>query len=357
MDDIFKGRLIWAALFIGVCTFLYMVQDALGPFLFGLGLAYVFHPLIDRCEARLVPRWLSSFILVVVTLALFAAFWFLLLPFLGFQLQKLFYKLPLYTKEALDFVRPKIATILEKIHTDPVLKQSELMVPKALQKAFVWGTDQVLFLLSNAQGITRFLFYTCVTPFVMFYGLLEWPTIVAKVKNLIPHSVRPRWMVFFTRLDQSLSGYIRGQLLVCLCMGTYLAIAFVMMGLPHGLMLGALTGALIFIPYLGMTLGTLLAVILTLVNTPSLTTLIVLMIALIGGQLLEGFIFIPFFIGKRVGLHPVWVLFAIFALGTLFGFWGVLLALPMATFVYALLREGLAFYQSTAFFQKAPAKS
>ena len=352
MDDVSKGRVIWAALAFGGLFLLYLLSPVASPFLVGLGLAYLFHPLVDTLEKRLVPRWLSSCLLVLALLALFFTFWLVLLPILGEQLETLLYKMPSYTRDVLEYLRPHIEVLTEKINATPLFERTELVAPEALQKGFLWVTNQLLLFLWNAQGIGRLLFFILVTPFAMFYGLLEWHDIVAKTFALVPLKVQPRWRSFFVRFDHTISGYIRGQMLVCLSMSFYLSLSFGLIGLPHGFLLGTLTGFLIFIPYVGMTIGTFFAIVLTLVNMPSLWSFLSLTIILAGGQLLEALLLIPLFIGPRVGIHPVWVLFAIFASAMLFGFWGVLLALPMATFSHGLIKECLAFYRATDFYQK-----
>ena len=352
MDDVSKGRLIWTALALGLFLLFYLLQPSLGPFLLGLGLAYLFHPLVDTLEAQFIPRWLSSFLLVLALSVLFFTFWLVLLPVLGEQLEKLLYKMPAYTRDAFEFLRPHIEFLLEKMNATPFFQRTEIMIPEAFQRGFLWITNQILLALWSAQGVAHLLFFVLVTPFVMFYGLLEWDRIINGIRNLIPLKARDRWKSFFIRLDHVISGYVRGQMLVCLSMSVYLSMGFWLIGLPHGFLLGTLTGVLIFIPYVGMIIGTFFAVVLTLVNIPSVYSFMYLAIILCGGQILEAAVLIPFFIGPRVGIHPVWVLFAIFASGTLFGFWGILLALPIATFFHGLIKEGLVFYKSTDFVQK-----
>ena len=354
VDDISKGRVIWVALAVGLLSLLYILSSVAAPFLVGLGLAYLFHPLVDTLEGRLVPRWLSSFILVLALSVLFFTFWLVLLPILGEQLETLLYKMPGYTRDVLDYLRPHVDFLTEKMNAAPLFERTELVAPEALQKGFLWLTNQVLLFLWNAQGIGRLLFFMLVTPFVMFYGLLEWHDIMIKTFALVPLKVQPRWESFFVRFDHTISGYIRGQMLVCLCMSVYLSLGFGLIGLPHGFLLGTLTGFLIFIPYVGMIIGTFFAIVLTLVNIPSLWSFFCLTLVLVGGQLLEALVLIPLFIGPRVGIHPVWVLFAIFASAMLFGFWGILLALPIATFCHGLIKETLTFYRTTAFYKRQP---
>lgn len=352
VDQIRKRNIfVWLGLSIGCVGFFYLTHHTLGPFLLGLSLAYLLHPLVDRLEALYVPRWLSSLIVVTCVIVLFLLFWLFFIPFVGFQLQTILQRLQAYTQSFFVILKPRISFALERMHNDPLLQQSEKLLPTALQNGLSWLTQHALSLLPNAEGIARFLFYLLVAPFVLFYGLIEWHSITTYAESLIPQKVRTQWRAFFTRLDKNISGYVRGQMLVCLSIGAYLSLCFTLLHLPYGFLLGIVTGLLTFIPYVGMLSGSITALLLTAVHMPTWFSFLSLTLVLLGGQVLEAAVLIPFFIGRRVGMHPVWVLFAIFASGALLGFWGVLFALPIATFCHSLVHEALTFYQRTAFFE------
>ena len=195
-------------------------------------------------------------------------FWLVLLPILGEQLETLLYKMPGYTRDVLDYLRPHVDFLTEKMNAAP-FERTELVAPRLFKKAFLWLTDPGTFVLWNAQGIGRLLFFMLVTPFVMFYGLLEWHDIMIKTFALVPLKVQPRWESFFVRLiiPSAVTFVVRCW---CVCACRLSVAGFGLIGLPHGFLLGTLTGFLIFIPYVGMIIGTFFAIVLTLVNIPSL---------------------------------------------------------------------------------------
>ena len=354
MDSIVKGRLTWLALFVAFAAGFYCVLPVVGPFFLGWGLAYFFQPFVQQLAGRgFCSRGLVSFCLIAFLLLVLTGFLVLFLPFVSEQLQQLLKQLPLYIDILLERFGPYVALWIEKSRMGQWLQGSDTMLTEAARSTVTWVAGSLLAVLSNTQGVFSFFFYLCVTPFVMFHALVEWPALMSVLQGLLPPAVKAKWLLFFSELDSAMAGYIKGQALVCLCMAAYLALGFGLLKLPHGVMLGMLTGLFVFVPYVGMFLGTLIAILLVLVHQPSMVAFVGLVLALIGGQLLEAFLFIPFFVGKRVGMHPVLVLFAIFASGAVLGVWGVLLALPLAIFFHVLFAWGLAFYKETAFFKSA----
>lgn len=355
MDSVVKGRITWFVLFVALAVAFYSVLPIVGPFLLGLGLAYFFRPLLDKLTHTLPPfvsRKTTSFVLVFVLMLLLFGFLLLFLPFVIAQLEQLLKQLPLYIDVLLERFAPYLALLKEQSRMNTWLHSTDTMLTDAARSTVAWAASSLLAILSNTQGLFNILFYLCVTPFVMFHALVGWPSILHTLTDLLPSVVRQKWLQFFSELDRSLMGYIRGQTLVCLAMAIYLACGFALLGLPHGVMLGLLTGLFVFVPYVGMFSGTFMAVVLILVHNPSMAAFIGLILLLAGGQLLEAFLFIPLFVGKRLGMHPVWVLFAIFAAGSILGFWGVLLALPLAIFCHVSLSWSVAFYRETHFFRR-----
>lgn len=349
MESATRKRLNWLALACGVMASFYLLSPVLGPFLLGLGLAYLCHPMADRLQGFLGGRAFPALLVVLFILLLFIGFWLLFLPFALSQVQYFVGQVPFYIQSATDALEPWLTNSLQG-RLRALNAQSHSLVASGIKEALVWVGRYLLGLLSNVQAITNLFFYMLVTPFVAFHALKDWEKLCQACVRLVPHGVRHYWLSFFGQLDQSVSHYLRGQILVCLGMAGYLATAFGILGVPHGVLLGLMTGLLVFLPYVGMFMGSCMAFLLVLGHDPTWFNIAALSGALLGGQVLEALLFIPWFIGKRIGLHPAWVLFSLFAAAAVLGGWGVFLAMPLALVAQVSVRWVLHFYRESAFY-------
>lgn len=354
MDQRVTHRFITAAVLAATAGLLYLISSVLGPFLLGLVLAYLLHPLVDRLQNGGCPRWLSSLILVLVVLVGFIGFLIFFVPFVVHQAQYLLDKIPGYLVDLVDCVKSFVSQFMRKGPWDAFRNGSEKIIADAARKAMSWAGSSSLALLSNVQVLGDALFYLLVTPVITFFCLWDWPRLVAFCRDLIPLKQRADGVAFLQRLDQSMSGYLRGQVMVCLVMAAYLSLGFYILRFPYAIPLGMMTGVLVFLPYVGMFLGSVTALLLILTHDPSWFHVLGLVIVLSIGQVLEAVVFVPFFVGRRVGIHPAWVLFSVFASGAVFGGWGVLLAMPLAVFARTFMGWLIPFYKKTRCFQQLP---
>ena len=351
MADFLKSERVVLWGFFGVLLGgLYILLPVLAPFLLGLGLAYLLHPFVDLMGTKGMVRWLSSFFIVFSIVCLFIGFWVLFFPFFTHQLQQLLVKMPGYLQSVMNEWQPYVKLLLQKARLVSSVERFESLILDTTRGGISWLVNTFFTWLSQA-GVFNIFFYLLVTPVVTFYSLVEWPALVRYAHHFIPFRYRTAVFSFMEEVDQAMTGYVRGQALVCVSMAIYLAIGFSLLRIPHGVLLGLFTGLMVFVPYVGMILGSLMAVLIILVNNPAWWPLLNLGGVLMLGQILEAIFFVPYFVGRRVDIHPVWILLAIFSIGGLLGFWGVLLALPFATFLRISLMRLVTFYKNTVFFK------
>jgi predicted PurR-regulated permease PerM len=202
-------------------------------------------------------------------------------------------------------------------------------------------------------AIVAFVVNALLVPVVLFYVLRDWPVMVSKVDALIPRRWQKKARELSSEVDAVLAEFLRGQLSVMVIMAVLYTVALWAVGLQFALPVGIVTGLLVFVPYLGSVSGVLLGTVAALMQFGSLSAIVPVWIVFAAGQLIEGFVVTPYCVGDRIGLHPVAVIFALLAFGQMFGFVGVLLALPLSAILLVALRHADDFYKATRFFRKA----
>ena len=324
----------------------WLLAPILTPFLAGALLAYIFDPLVDRLEARGLSRTTGT--IVVIVLAGLAVFGLLLVALPLFQGQ--FVELSQRIPAAIELIQTRFLPWLAQtfgIAVDPNLDALKTwLTDKAAQN----GADWLPTLQTGALAAVGILANLLLIPVVMFYLLRDWDVMVDRVAALTP---RP-WLAAVTRIARAMDAvvgeFLRGQLSVMLALSGYYVLALWLAGLDYALPIGLLTGVLSFVPFLGFGLGMLLALLVALLQFADWTGVAWVAGIYLGGQLLESYVFTPRLVGERVGLHPVAVIFALAAFGQVFGFVGVLLAVPLAAILLVALRELRGVYTASAFY-------
>jgi phosphoribosylaminoimidazole-succinocarboxamide synthase len=325
----------------------YLLGPILTPFLAGALLAYMFDPLVDRLEAHGMSRASGTVIVIVLAgLALFALL-LVALPLFQGQFAELSQRVP----AGLDLLQTRFLPWLQQtfgIRIDANLGTLKTWLTEtAVQK----GADWLPTLQTGALAIVGVLANLLLIPVVMFYLLKDWDVMVARVAELAP---RP-WLGTVTRvaraMDAVVGEFLRGQLAVMASLSVYYALALWAAGLDYALPIGLLTGVLSFVPFLGFGLGVILALLVALLQFTDWTGVAWVGGIYLVGQLLESYVITPRLVGERVGLHPVAVIFALAAFGQLFGFVGVLLAVPLAAVLLVALRELRGVYEHSAFYR------
>lgn len=336
--------LFWIGVLIGFILFLWFFSSILLPFVAGMALAYFLDPVADWLERRGLSRTMATVVILVCFVTIFALALMLVIPIIISQFTQFAAALPGYITELqqiisspqTSFLPPWISSQIETVKENfsQVLSQGAGFVGSLL--AQIWN---------SGKAIVDVMSLLVVTPVVAFYILLDWDRMVRKVDSWIPRDQVLVVRQIARDMDQSVAGFIRGQGSLCLILGIYYAVGLSLVGLNFGLLIGFVAGMISFIPYIGSLLGLVMAIGVALVQFwPDYPWIIAVACVFFSGQFLEGNILQPKLVGQSVGLHPVWLMFALFAFGALFGFVGLLIAVPAAAVVGVLVRFALSRY-------------
>ncbi|MGE0154098.1 MAG: AI-2E family transporter [Reyranellaceae bacterium] len=342
METLSQTKQLRAWLIVGAVTvlLLWLLADVLFPFVAGMVLAYFLDPLADRLERRGVGRTWATTIVLVGFMLLGAAFLLLLAPLIYDQAVGFAKNVPKYLSELNMRVMPKIEAMRPQLGiSGTVTNEVAEAVREKGAAIFDWIGKAMGSVLAGGVALFDIVATAVLTPVVAFYMLRDWDVMVAKVDSWLPRRYAGTIRQLGSEADHSIAGYLRGQALVCLILGAFYAIALALVGLQFGLVIGIIAGVITFIPYVGSFVGGVLAIGMALAQFPPDWISVALVAGIfVLGQAVEGNYLSPKLVGDRVGLHPVWVIFALMAGGALFGFTGVLLAVPMAAVIGVLCR-------------------
>ncbi|MEO6798516.1 MAG: AI-2E family transporter [Rhodanobacter sp.] len=326
------------AITVVIVYLIWLLSPVLMPFAVAAMLAYLGDPLADRLERMGLNRmWASTIVFVVLLVAVIGVL-VLLIPLIARQVENLISNLPRYGDWAQHVAWPWLQA---KLHLDANMFDSDRLV--TMIKAHIGSIGGVATVVlgtvsRSGVGIAMWLTNLVLIPVVAFYLLRDWDRLVSTVDGMLPRSVQPTIAHLARESDHILGAFVRGQLLVMLALGVFYAAGLGLTGLSVGLLIGIVAGLLSFVPYLGFIIGFVAAIIAVLVQFGDWTHVLLVCAVFAVGQLLEGYVLVPKLVGDKIGLHPVAVIFAVLAGGYLFGFLGVLLALPAASVIVVLLR-------------------
>lgn len=304
---------------------LWLLGSTLLPFLLGAAIAYFLDPLADRLERLGLSRVAATGVIAITAIVVFVALTILAVPALVSQVQGLVTSLPDYVNHLNALLSSRYPRLFGP-HS--VVMRNLSGVETMLRDGGITVANQVL---AGSLALVNILLLLVVSPVVAFYLLLDWDRMIAKVNAMLPREHALTICGLAREIDVVLAGFVRGQLTVCLILGTFYALALMAVGLQYGVLVGLIAGFLSFIPYVGSAVGLLLSggiAAFQFWNEPF--WIFVTLGIFFFGQFVEGNILSPNLIGKSVGLHPVWLIFALSVFGTLFGFAGLLVAVPLA---------------------------
>jgi predicted PurR-regulated permease PerM len=339
-----RQAMFWTAALIAFLLILYVLGDMLLPFIAGMALAYFLDPVADMLERWGIGRLAATIVILVCFVIAFILALLIIVPVLGAQIAGFLERVPDYIArlqrllagldyEWLDWVRTGDDTLLAE-------NSGEL-----LRQGAAWTAALVERLWASGMALINILSLIIVTPVVAFYLLYDWDRMVAKVDSWLPRDHRDTILAIARDIDDAVAGFVRGQGTLCLVLGIFYGGALTIVGLNFGLLIGLFAGLISFIPYVGSITGFLLSVSVALVQFwPNLVPIAIVAVIFFAGQFIEGNILQPKLVGSRVGLHPVWVMFALFAFGVLFGFTGLLVAVPAAAAIGVVTRYALGRY-------------
>lgn len=330
---------------------LWRLGPILSPFLLAAVLAYICNPLVGWMEQKRVPRTLATLLTMLLLAGIFAALVLILAPLVQHETQLFLQRLP----TVLDWLKQRALPWLHvNFGVDASLDFDQLKTYLIGHIESAGGLAGKLLpsLGSGGLALVGMMAKILLIPVVFFYALRDWNSLLTKLEILIPRRWQINTLNFSQEIDQVLSEFLRGQISVMLIMSAYYATALHLAGLDFSLPIGMVTGLLVFIPYLGMAVGLSLAILAALMQFQSLGGLMPVLLAFGTGQVLEGMMITPWLVGERIGLHPVAVIFALLAFGQLFGFFGVLLALPASAALLVGFRNLKKGYLKSEFYQE-----
>jgi len=334
----------WLAALLIVCVLLWLFSGILLPFVVGMALAYFLDPLADALQRRGLPRLAATLVILGVSTLIVIVALVLLVPVLGGQVANLADKLPAYATSLAELVDKAVPASLKDLIRSQVGGSSTAATDIASRAAGILAT-LITSLWSGGMALVNLMALMVVTPVVAFYMLNDWDHMIARIDGWLPREHEETIRSLAREVDRTLAGFIRGQGTVCLALGAFYAVSLIAAGLNFGLLIGLTAGLLSFIPYVGFLVGGALSIGMALVQFwPDWVHIAVIIAIYAVGNFLEGNILSPKLVGSSVGLHPVWLLFALFAFGYLFGFVGLLMAVPVAAVIGVLVRFALSRY-------------
>ncbi len=344
------AQFFWLLPLAAALWLLYLLSPILAPFMFAAILAYIFNPLVGWLEKKRVPRSLGAALALLLLIGLFTGLVLIIAPLVQRETQLFIAHVPGYV----DWIKLNAAPWLQAhfgVDAAVDADQVKAFLADHLQNAGNLAAQLLPSLKSGSLALVGIAANLLLVPVVFFYVLRDWDGMLVRSEQLIPR----RWHALSTQIikeiDCVLSEFLRGQISVMLLMAVYYVTALHFAGLEFALPIGLVTGLLVFIPYLGIAVGISLALVATLMQFQGVGGLLPVLIAFGIGQALEGMVVTPMLVGERIGLHPVAVIFALLAFGQLFGFFGVLLALPASAALLVGLRHLRRHYLESNLYQ------
>ncbi|MDB5660072.1 MAG: family transporter [Cypionkella sp.] len=336
----------WCIALVVLFLLLMLLGSVILPFLVGGAMAYFLDPVADRLQRLGLSRVAATTVITLVGLLAMVLLVLSVIPTLIQQTSALINAAPEIARRLQGFMIEKFPELTDSTST---MRTTLAEIGAAIQAK---GAALAQGVLTSALSLLSAVVFIVVVPVVTFYMLLDWDHMVARIDAMLPRDHAPVVRRLAREINDALSAFVRGQLTVCVTLGAYYATGLMLVGLQFGLVVGAIAGAITFIPYVGALLGGALAIGLALFQFWGDWVSIGLVAGVFAvGQFLEGNVLTPKLVGKSVGLHPVWLMFALSVFGSLFGFVGMLVAVPVAAAMGVLIRFAMAQYQASVLYQ------
>jgi predicted PurR-regulated permease PerM len=356
-----QQALLWGLALAALAAVLYFLSPVLAPFVAGTALGYLLDPVADRLQKAGLSRLGAALLILVVFIVVLAALLLLIAPILSRQFAAFVTSLPGYlaTLQGLladwsdKFTGDYFSGLLQKIGLGGAASSfdAQKYINDIAGEAAVLAGDFLKSMLTRGAALINVVSLIVVTPVVAFYMLLDWDKMIAVCDQLVPQRNRADVRLLARDIDKALAGFLRGQSLVCLFLGVWYALGLSLIGLNFGFLIGVLAGLLSFVPYVGSLTAFVLSIIVALVQSWPDWRLPLEAIAVVStGLFLDGNVLSPRLVGDAVGLHPVWLMFALFAFGSLFGFAGLIIAVPVAAALGVVLRFLASRYRNSALY-------
>ena len=356
--------LFWAVALAALWYLLHVLGSAVTPFATGIALGYLLDPVVRRLERFGLSRLAASLLILAAFILVVALVLVVVAPILGNQLIGFTQKLPGYVMRLQALAVDEGNALLERyggewrnslgLGNSLSAEQIQKSIGDFVAQGAQWLLNAVRSLASGGAAIVSFFSFLIVTPVVAFYILVDWNKMIATLDGWLPLDHRDALRAIASEINAALAGFIRGQSLVCLFLGLWYGIGLTLIGLDFGFLIGVIAGVLSFIPYVGSLTALVLSLGVGLVQGWPSLKLFFLALGVVGvGQFLEGNVISPKLVGGSIGLHPVWLMFALFAFGGLFGFTGLLIAVPTAAALGVLARHLIGLYLQSPLYRGA----
>ena len=346
-----RQAVFWLAGLAAVVVVLVLFRSILLPFIAGLLVAYFLDPVVDRVEAAGLGRTFATSLITALFFAFTAALLVALFPLLRDQLVGFLESLPELARRLEESIGPALGSVFRDV-TGAELDSVQLTAKGFAGTAVAWFAKVLGGIWSGGLALFNLISLVFITPVIAFYLLRDWDHLVGHVDGWLPRRHAETVREQLGLIDSALAGFLRGQATVCLVLGAFYAVGLTLVGLDFGIVIGLLGGLLAFIPYVGTILTLATAAGFAFMQFwPDPLPIVLVLVVFVLGQLAEGMFLTPKLVGGRVGLHPVWVIFALLAGGALLGFLGVLIAVPVAAIVGVLARFALGRYLEGPFYR------
>ena len=351
---------------LGALTFLWLLHVAgsfLAPFALALVLAYVANPLVNRLESSGVARTWGALGILLTAALVIAIAGILIVPLVIEQGSRFIEDLPgmiegvqaWYQAQVRALANSRLPLVREIAFERALEVESEDVVEFLSEQIEALGLswENAIGLGRGLQTVLTILGYLVLTPVLTFYLLRDFPSLKGWVGRMVPRDHRERTLSFFRRYDRLVGEFLRGQLLVALFVGVATGLGFWLVGFPNAVLLGVVAGVFNIVPYLGLVVSLIPALLIAVLTAPVWLSLLKVAGVFFAVQALDGYFLSPKIIGDRVGLHPVWVMLAILAFGSFFGIIGLLLAIPLAVLIKLLIVNSVATYKKSVYYRQA----
>ncbi|MDB2414594.1 AI-2E family transporter [Rickettsiales bacterium] len=344
--------LVWGIIIGVLGTFIYLVSDILLPFIVAMIAAYFLDPAADKIESWGLSRTLSTAIIIIVFFVIMAIIGIALVPILYDQLLSFIQNFPKYMQVINEKIIPSFTEFAQGIDPKAVekIKDVENGIAANLLQII---SEFALSAWNSGVAVINLLSLVFITPVVTFYVLRDWDRMIKKLDKMLPKAYAPVIEKQMKKIDDTLAGYIRGQINVCIILGIFYSVGLGIIGLNFALLIGMIAGILSFIPYAGVAFGVLASLIVAYLQFGDITQLFFVGILFVIAQTLEGAFLSPKLVGDKVGLHPVWLIFGLFCGGALFGFVGVLVAVPVTAIIGVLVKFTIEQYLASSLYKAA----
>ena len=349
--DTNKRGWLWLALLTAIFYIFYLLHGILLPFVTGFLVAYLLNPLVHKLKKYGFSRTISTMTLIFAFFIILGGALFIAIPFLKKELLKLAYKMPDYVNRTIAFIEPYVIQLQNLAKTND-FKNLDETVSAYFGDMASWALTVLAGLFSNTLALANLISLIILTPVVAFYLLRDWPRLLASLDNLLPRDQAPKIRTILSEIHFKLGAYFRGQSLVCLTLALYYIVALTVTGLDFSITIGLITGIMAFIPYFGYLIGVTAGISVAIGQFTDWVYIWAVVGVFAGGQIIETYYLLPKLVGDRIDLHPVWIIFALLTGGLLFGFTGIMLAMPVAAMMGVLIRFALKEYRHSSLYAR-----